>query len=579
MSSLTRLVVARCLGEIADLLEIEGEESFKTRAYRRAARAVQDEPADIEVLAREGRLQEIPGVGANLAPKIEEIIERGTCRYLEKLRARVPRDLAELLRVPGVGARTVAMVHRRLGVSDVDALEEAARAGRLQELPGLGPRKEANVLRGIAEMRRRSDRMALGFALRIARELVALIERSGAAERIEITGSVRRFRETVGDIDLVAASRRPDTLARAFVGLPLVSSVIDRDEKGLRVELGVGGFAELWIVDPPQFAAALHYSTGSKAHFEALRRRAGRAGLEMSERGLLRGGEPLEMRSEEDIYAALGLPWIPPELREDRGEIEAAARGELPDLVTLEDVRGDLHVHTSWSDGSHGLEEMAEAARRLGYRYIAVCDHSRSLAVARGLSTERLREQIRKIRELNGRWDDFELLAGIEADVLNDGSLDLDDGLCGELDLVTASVHSGMRQPRQRITERILAAIDDPRVSILAHPTGRLLGEREPYDVDLDAVFERAALQGVALEINASPDRLDLNDENAKRAARDFGIPIAINTDAHSVTTLDDMEFGVGVARRAWLERRHVINTLETDRLEAALGRRAGGGA
>lgn len=571
--------VAAVFREIADLTEILGDEAGKAAAYRRAAFALEGLGEDVAALRVQGRLREIPGVGPNLARKIEEILDTGTCAHRERLRAALPPGVLELLDVPGIGPRTAGALYRQLGVAGLDDLERAARAGRIQSLPGLGPKRAAAIVAGLEQVRAQGRRFLTALALPVAEDLAAAAARLPGVLRAAVAGSLRRRRETAGDVNLVLAAEDPEGVAARLDDLPGVGPPEPAGESRFTAALEGGMRASFLVVPPRSFASALVYFTGAPAHNERLRRRAERLGYRLTALGLFplpaaaagcapAAGEPRFPASEEELYALLGLPWIPPELREDAGEIEAAEAGSLPALVDLGDIRGDLHLHTTWSDGVDGLREMALAARARGYEYIAVSDHSRSLAVARGLSPERLRAQGRAIAELNRELAPFRILRSAEVDILRDGRLDFPDELLAELDLVTASVHTAFHLGREEMTARILAAVRNPHVDIVGHLTGRLIGRRPAYDVDLDAILEAARETGTALELNASPDRLDLCDRHARRA-REHGVRVAISTDAHAVASLGDMAMGVATARRSWLGPRDVLNTLPLEDLLA----------
>lgn len=571
--------VAWLLEEIGDLLEIKGEDAFKVRAYRRAAQVLRGWAEEVARVAADGRLTEIPGVGKALAAKIEEILATGTCRALERLRQEVPAGLRQMLDIPGVGGRTVGTIWRALGITTLAELEEAARRHRLRTIRGLGAKKEEAILHGIELLRVRLERSPLGLAYPVARELVGYLASLPVVERVEIAGSVRRGRHLVKDVDLVAASPEPARVMDFFVHMPVVDEVVMQGETRSRVRTRFGLAVDLRVVSREEFPCAWQYLTGSADHNVRLRGRARERGLKLNEYGLFAGdGQRLPVGEEADIYRQLDLQFIPPELREDRGEIEAAEAGSLPVLLEDGDLLGDLHCHTDWSDGGNSLEEMARAAMARGYRYLGICDHSRSLTVANGLDAERLARQGAEIEVLNRKWEkegkDFRLLRGIEVDILADGRLDLEDEVLAGLDIVIASVHSGFRQDRETMTARIERALRHPHVDVLGHPTGRLIGRRSEYNVDIRRIFEVAREEGKALEINASPDRLDLSDELAREAALEWGIPLVINTDAHSAGGLEDMHFGVQVARRAWLGKEHVLNSADPDRLLSFLRRR-----
>lgn len=554
--------VAWAFSEMADLLEIQGAEAYKVRAYRKAAQTLANLSRDLEQMAAEDRLEEIPGVGKALAAKIKEILSTGTLRHLEELREKIPPDLVRLLEIPGVGPRTAALVYRQLNIRTLAELEDAARAQKLRYLPGVGAKKEQQILHGIEILKNRGGRSLLGTALPWAREFLRLLRSHPGVGGAEVAGSVRRRQETVGDLDLVVSSAEPERVVDFFLRLPPVRQELERGQSGASALAAAGLRVDLQVVPPCEFVARLHRATGSREHLARLEQLAAEKGLQLAGEGFVDGkGQPRAFPGEEALYRELGLSYIPPELRENRGEIEAASRGELPSLVTRGDLRGDLHTHTTWSDGISGLEEMVSSARALGYEYLAITDHSRSLAVARGLDEERLAAQKARIEELNRELEDIRLLSGVEVDILPDGRLDLRDEVLAELDVVVASIHSGFRQDPQVLTSRLEGAIKNEHVDIVAHPTGRLLGRREPYGVDLDRILDLAREMNTALEINASPDRLDLNDRQARRA-RERGVTVAINTDAHSTAGLEDMEYGVSVARRGWLEPGDILNCL-----------------
>lgn len=572
------LEVAQILEEIADLMDIRGSDAFKARAYRRAAAVIANLSADIAAVAMEGGLEALPGIGKGLATKIDEILRTGTCRSFEELKAEVPEALRDLLAIPGVGARTAATLYRELGIRTLDDLERAARSGRIRNIKGMSVRTEQRIIDGLARMRTRNGRTPLGIAKPLAEELVASLSQLSAVTAIDIAGSIRRRKEDVGDIDLVAASVRPDEVTEAFCRLPQVASVLARGATKASVMLRLGCQVDLRVVAPEQFVTARHHLTGSKEHNAKLRGLARQRGLRINEYGLFRldgeesaaeeaAGMSVPVRSEGELYAQLGMAYIPPELREDRAEIEAALAGALPRLVEPGDIRGDLHVHTDWSDGKNSIVEMAERAHARGYEYIAITDHSQALAMAGGLGPEKLARQAEAIASAQAALGDkIRILRGIEVDILNDGRLDLPDEVLSDLDVVVASIHRGFHQNEEQLTARVEAALKHPAVDIVAHPTGRLIGHRDEYAIDLERVFEVARRTRTALEINASPDRLDLSDVNARRAG-ELGVPLAIDTDAHDLARLAEMEYGVAVARRAWRERDDIINTWPLERL------------
>ena len=564
------LEIARSFDLIADLLELKGENAFRVRAYRRAAQNLSTLTEDVGSLAARGRLDDIPGVGSDLAGKIDEYLKTGRMETLEALRREVPTGLADLMSVPGVGPKTARLLHERLKLTGLAQLEALARAGKLRGLPGIQAKTEQNLLRGIALVRGGQARMPLGRALPLAEEIARALERVSGVKRVEPAGSVRRRKETVGDLDILVTSTDPESVMDAFVGLPVVADVIERGPTKASVRHREGIQVDLRVVEPAAFGAALQYFTGSKEHNIRIREMAVRKHLKISEYGVFKepGGKRIAGASEEEVYAAVGLPWIPPELREDSGEIEAARAGRLPALVELDDIRGDLHCHTNATDGHHTVEALVAAARRRGYAYVLVSDHSRSTRIAGGLTPNEALAHLEKIRVVGRKQRSIAVLAGSECDILPDGTLDYPDHVLAQMDVVVAAVHSRFKQPRAEMTRRICRALENPFVNILAHPTGRLIGLREPYDADLEAVFATALRHGKAIEINSYPERLDLNDIQARRA-RDLEVLLAINTDTHALDQLDTMRLGVATARRAWVGPAEVINTWSLDKLRA----------
>lgn len=572
MKQVTATEVAAILSEVADLLEIKGVR-FKPHAYRRAAQAIETLTEDIVTVAREGRLDEIPGVGKSIAGKVQEIVETGSLGYLASLREEIPEGVRDLTRIEGIGPKRALTLSRELGIRNLDDLEAAAKAGLIRDLPGFGQKTEQNILASIQMSRMAGKRHLLGSVLPVAREIEQRLASLSSVGQVSLAGSIRRRKETIGDLDILATSMRPEEVMEAFSSLPGVSRILARGTTKTSVVLSTGVQADLRVVRDEHYGAALQYFTGSKEHNIALRKLAIARNWRLNEYGLvdLATGRMIAGEDEAGVYQALGLPWIPPELREDRGEIEAAQAGALPDLVGYGSVRGDLHVHTSWSEGAHSIEAMAEAARGLGYEYIAICDHAESLHVARGLSPARLTDQMREIERINRAADDgFTVLSGTECNIGMDGRVDLPDSVLADLDVVVASVHSGFRQPEREMTDRIISAMQNDHVDILGHPTGRILLSREPCQIDLARVFEAAASWGVLMEINASPGRLDLSDVNC-RLARDAGLGFSLGSDAHSRQGLRHMEFGVATARRGWLTAEDIVNTHSLEGVRRAL--------
>ncbi len=568
--------VAAVFDRIADLLEIQGEAVYRVNAYRRAAESIRSTSEQVVTLASAGRLQEIPGVGEAIASKIEELLSSGQMAFYDKLVAAVPEGLIGVLEIQDVGPKKAARFWNELGVTSIDELEAAARAGKLRGLAGMGEKSEARILASIEAYRRRSGRASIGVALPVAERLLAKLRGLPGVQQAELGGSLRRWRETIGDIDLVVASNDPARVTGGFAALTEVRRVRSLGETKVSVELEGGLQAQLWVHPVSRFGTAWQYATGSQAHNVRLRERAQAMGLSLSEHGFRQPeGAELLVAEEEHAYNVLGLPWVPPELREDRGEVQAAAAGALPELVCEADLRGELHAHSSWSDGAATLLEMAEAASEIGLAYLVISDHSQSLGIARGLSVDRLRAQRREIDQAQRRLGRrIRLLQGAEVEILSDGRLDYPDSVLGELDLVTASLHSSLRQSRPQATARLLAAIRNPQVDLIGHPTGRMVEGREGADLDLDEVFQAALETRTMLEINAHPERLDLNDIHARRAG-ELGCVLAINTDAHRPSDLLLRRFGVGVARRAWLGAGQVANAWPLDDLQAWLGGRA----
>lgn len=565
---MSNLEIAKLFHEIADLLEIKDENIFKIRAYRRAAMNLESLPEEIEAVAARGGLAELAGIGKDLAAKIQQALETGRMEYLEELRAAIPRGVVELMAIPGVGPKTAKLLFQQLQVDSVERLEALALQGQLLGLPGIKQKTVENILKGIRVVKAGRERMPLGRALPLAHELVRILETLPNVKQISLAGSLRRMRETVKDFDLLVTSTKPTAVMAVFTSLPQVAEVLLQGETKATIRHREGIQVDLRVVEPDCFGAALQYFTGSKAHNIRVRELAVRKGLKVSEYGVFNEatGTRIAGATEEEVYNAIGLPYIPPELREDAGEVEAAIERRLPELLQLRHIRGDLHAHTNWTDGHHPLEALIEAAQRRGYEYIIVSDHSRAATIAGGLSEEKLLEQISQVRALSRKYTKIRILAGSECDILADGSMDFSDRVLAQLDIVVCAIHSRFKQDRVGMTARIVRALSNPYVHIFAHPTGRLIGERDPYDVDMEAVFAAAKQFGKALEINAQPSRLDLNDHHARRA-KEVGVRLAISTDTHSLDQLDNMSLGVATARRAWLEKSDIINTWPVDKL------------
>lgn len=555
--------LAAAFERIADLLDIQGEQSFRVNAYRRASRALKDLPQDAADLLASGALAEVPGIGKGTLEKVEQFVKTGKIALLEDLRAAIPGGLPELLDIPGMGPKKVALVWKELGVDGIDALRRVIDSGELAKLKGLGEKSVAQIKAGLEFAERSAGRTALGVALPIATALVEQVRRIRGVCRADLAGSLRRGTETIGDVDILCESASGPKVVEAFVSLPATKRVLASGQtKGsVLVEKPDGGElqVDLRVVPAESYGAAYMYFTGSKEHNVRLRELAIRRKWKLNEWGLFdAAGKRLAGADEIDVYKRLGLPFIPPELREDRGEVSAT--DGLPKLIERDDIRGDLHMHTTASDGTVSAEQMAEAAGRLGYEYIAITDHSRSSTIANGLSIDRMWRQIDRLRELNKKLRHVTVLVGCECDILADGTLDYPDSILAACDLVVASLHSSLRQDRAAITRRLLAAIDNPYVTIVGHPTGRLINKREPADLDMEAVVAAAARTGTALEINAAWQRLDLHDRHV-RMARDAGVMLAIDTDSHAPPQLEQMELGVRTARRGWVRAEDVLNT------------------
>jgi len=567
--------VAKVFQDIADLLELKGESVFKIRAYQKAARAIEYHSRELEAMVDEGEdLQSIPGVGEAIAKKATELITTGTLGYYENLKAEFPQGITNLLDIPGIGPKTANKLSGELGISSVDELERAINDGRVAELFRLGEKTADNIMHQIQALRRKDQRIPIGKALPIVEEIIAALSNIPGVKNLTPAGSLRRFQETVGDIDLMGTADSPREVIDAFVALPLVRQVLAQGSTKASVVVGGGLQVDLRMVEHDSFGSLLQYFTGSKQHNISLREKARKHGLKLSEYGItdVATGKLEKFATEEEFYRRLGLQYIPPEIRQAQGEIERAEQGAIPSLVELADIRGDLHTHTGWSDGHDSIEELARAAQEMGRQYIGITEHSAGRGIAHGLDVDRLRQQIAEIKGLSEHLSGIRILTGTEVDIRADGSLDLPHEILSELDIVTAAVHSAMSQSEEKTTKRVIRAIENPDVDMIAHPTCRLIGEREPVAIDLEAMFRAAAKHNKILEINAMPDRLDLKDIHAFRA-RELGVKLAIGTDAHSVAHLGLMRFGVGIARRAWCEPQHILNTLPLNELLAVLNR------
>jgi DNA polymerase (family 10) len=561
--------------QIADLSEINGESIYPVLAYRKAADNIANLGRDINDVWREGKLQEIPGVGKAIADKISELLDTGHMTFYDRLVAEVPLSLVYVLHIPDVGPKKARAMWQELGLTTIAEVREAAEAGQLRTLSGFGPKTETKILAGIELLARRvTDRVHMGVAYPAAHDLVAALVRMPQVQRVTYAGSLRRFCPTIGDLDILAATEAPAEVTVAFKELPQVETVLLSGETKTRVRLLNGLEADLRCLDETRWGTALQYFTGSQTHNVKLRELALKRGFRLSEYSLKdKSSAEILCAEEEEVYRTLGLPFIEPELREDRGEIEAALAGELPRLVSIDDIRGEVHCHSTWSDGVASIEDMALAAEARGYEYLAISDHSQSLGVTGGLTPERLREQRTEIKAVQGKLRRLRLIHGTEVEIKADGSLDFPDRVLAELDFVVASVHSGLRQDRDTMTARVVRAMRHPHVHAIGHPSGRLLTQREESAVDLGQVLRVAAETGTIVEINAAPERLDLDDAHVRRAV-ELGVRLVINTDAHRPDDFDNLLFGVATARRGWAGPEHIANTLP---LEALLAHRKGG--
>lgn len=558
--------IAEIFNNIADILEIKEENPFRIRAYRKAAENIERLTSDIETMAQKDTLREIPGVGKDLAKKVKEFLSTGKMADYEKLRIEVPDKILELMEIPGVGPKTAKLLYEELKIQDVGQLKKLAIAHKVAGLPGLKEKTEENILRGIELIEKQKERMDIGRAWAISRQITEELKKLPQILKISPAGSLRRMKETVRDIDLLATSNKPEKVMEVFVKLPLIKEVLAHGPTKSSAVTKEGLQVDLRVVEPESFGAALIYFTGSKEHNIRIRKMANDLGLKINEYGVFKEktNKRIAGASEEEVYKTLKLPFIPAELREDRGEIEAGLKDKLPKLLELKEIKGDFHIHTKASDGAHSLEELAEAAKNKGYEYILICDHSQSLAVAGGLSASEILKQIEEIRKFNKKLKGFRVLAGVELEILSDGKTDYNDAILKEFDLVVAAIHSGFKQSKEILTSRIIRAMESKYVNIIAHPTGRLFGVRNAYELDFEKIFKAAKETNTFLEINAYPERLDLNDENI-RLAKKSGAGLVISTDTHLINQFDNMIFGVATARRGWLEKKDVLNALSAE--------------
>ncbi|MDI6855259.1 MAG: DNA polymerase/3'-5' exonuclease PolX [Candidatus Thermoplasmatota archaeon] len=557
--------LAKVFYEIATILEMQ-DVPFKPRAYTKAAQTIESWNVELGQIYKESGvkgLMEIPGVGDAIAKKIAELLETGKLKYLEGLKKNVPKGLMEMVSIEFLGPKTAYKLYKELGITNIEELKKAAQEHKIRELKGLGDKVEERILKGIEKLKEAKGRMLLGRAYPIATEIIERLKAGGGIEKIEPAGSLRRMKETIGDIDILVVSAEPEKVMKNFVTLPMVKEVIAHGKTKSSVILTEDVHADLRVVPRESFGSALQYFTGSKDHNIKLRKIAIDKGLKISEYGVFdkRTNKRIAGATEEELYKMLGMPWIQPELREDRGEVEAALANKLPKLIEQKDIKGDFHVHTKWSDGANTIEEMVEAARKKGYSFIVITDHSATLKVARGLTGEALVEQGKEIKELSKRYPNFHIFSGIEVEIKKNGELDFDDSVLKKLDIVAAAVHSNFKMGEKEMTERIATAMRNENVDIISHLTGSIIGKRDPYQVNVEKIIDTAVNTKTYLEINSQPDRLDLRDVHVK-LAKEKGCKICLGTDAHNVSHLDFMKYGVATARRGWLTKKDVLNTL-----------------
>jgi len=553
--------IAKYLEHIAELLEIKNENKFKVRAYYKAAQTVLDLPQNLAILDRQNKLKDIPGVGESISAVIDELIKTGRSSYYDELKKKVPEGLLKLLEVPDVGPKTAELLFRELGIDSIEKLEEAAREHKIMELSGMGEKSEENIVNGIAIVKQKGNRMLLNEASLLAESVINALKKKAPIEKIEAVGSLRRMKETVGDIDILVVSKKSVDVIDKFTTLEQVNKVLAKGDTKASILNSSGVQIDLRVVKSDEFGSAMHYFTGSKNHNIAIRELAIKKGLKVSEYGVFKGEKKISGKEEADIFDALDLDFIEPEMREDRGEIEASLNGKLPKVIDYSDIKGDFHIHSNLSDGTNTLEEIASAAKKLGYEYIAISDHSQSLRIANGLTVERLKKKISDVKKLRDKVKKPYIMCGAEIDIKPDGSLDYPDSLLKELDFVIAAIHSSFKMDEETMTKRIIKGISNKYVNLFAHPQGRLIGKREAYKVNMEELIKAAVKFNVCLEINSNPERLDLSDIYVKRA-KEAGIMMTVDTDSHSIEQFPLMRFGVGVARRGWLEKKDVLNTL-----------------
>ncbi|MCF8011379.1 MAG: DNA polymerase/3'-5' exonuclease PolX [Clostridiales bacterium] len=561
------------LKDIANYLEFKGDNYYKIQAYRKAARVLAGSPRAIREMYKDGTLKDVPGVGKNILSKIGEMLENGECSLLQRLRSEIPPGIIEIMQVPGLGTKKARLFYENLNIKNLDELEQAARKKQIRVLPGMGAKREQEILRYIKMQRKNTGIFLLSLARELAVEFMNFLEAYPCVSDVFAAGSVRRWNPLVKDLNLLVSTEFPDDLILDIEKHPLVDEVLYRDKHRLKLKTIWMIMLDIIIIPPASFYPALVKATGNEGHWEALCELAVRQGVFLDPEGLYdERGRLIPITSEKEIYRKIGIDYIPPEMRENRGEISLASSGDLPVLLDKKHIKGDLHMHSNWSDGKNSLEELVAKAQEKGYSYVAVTDHSQSLKIARGMPVEKLQKQIEYIEYLNNKFKELTILSGIEVDILSDGSLDYPDDVLSRLDIVVASVHTAFKQDREKMTARIISAIKNPHVDIIGHLTGRILGYRDAYQVDVDKVIEAAAEYNTALEINASPDRMDLSEDNAYRAVK-HGVMLSIGTDAHDLRRLGEIDYGISVARRAWLGPEHFLNTMDASELLNYLGR------
>lgn len=568
----TNREISAILLHISQILDIQGENPFKVRAYVKASETIEGLGYELSLLEDKAKLPKLAGIGEGIAKKISELLLTGSLKYYDDLRHSEYAPLTEFLKIRGMGPKHAKLVYNELNISTVEDLKEAAEKGKLRQLQGLGEKAEENILRGIEQVMKYKERLPLAFVYPRAQGLLEELKKIRQVQHILLAGSLRRMKDTIADVDILAASDHPEKVMAHFVTLPQTQKVIAKGQTRASIVVKDGFQVDLRVVPVESFGAAAHYFTGSKAHNIRIRSLGVEKGLKINEYGVFRKEKKIGGKREEEIFSAIDLPYIPPELREDQGEIEAARNGTLPALVELENIRGDLHVHSNWTDGRNSIEEMAQAAKRRGYQYIAICDHSPTIGITNGLTPERLQKQIQEIEKVNKTSKELRVLNGIEVDIKSDGRLDFDDEILATLELVVASVHTRFSQSKKEMTHRIIRAVENPNVNIIAHPTGRLIGKREAYEVDMDKIIDACKANSKILELNACPERLDLSDVNCRKA-KEKGVKIAISTDAHMDIHLDWMKFGVATAGRGWIESKDVVNSQSLSTLMKTLGR------